>query len=73
MVPFGALASVIRRFRGTAVCYYHSYDFDGTTPGLRAIRSTLLAREVLGRSRIEPIFMRLARHFGSETCFDAAI
>jgi hypothetical protein len=72
-VPFAALNSVIRRFTGTAVCYYHSYDFDGTTPGLKAVRSTLLAREVLGRSRIEPIFMRLARRFGSETCFDAAV
>jgi peptidoglycan/xylan/chitin deacetylase (PgdA/CDA1 family) len=72
-VPYAALNSVIRRFAGTAVCYYHSYDFDGTTPGLKAVRSALLAREVIGRARIEPIFMRLARRFGSETCFDAAI
>jgi peptidoglycan/xylan/chitin deacetylase (PgdA/CDA1 family) len=73
VVPYAALTSAIRRFGGTAVCYYHSYDFDGTTPPWRYIRSTMLAREVVGRSRIQPIFMRLARRFGSETCFDAAI
>jgi hypothetical protein len=40
---------------------------------LKAVRSAALARQILGRGRILPIFMRLARQFGSETCFDAAI
>jgi len=73
LVPFAAVASAIKASEATAVCYYHSYDFDGTTPGLSAVRSALLAREVVGRGRIAPIFMRIARRFGSETCFDAAI
>lgn len=73
MVPFAAVANAVTHSPGTAVCYYHSYDFDGTTPGLKAVRSTALARQILGRGRIMPIFMRLARQFGSETCFDAAI
>jgi Domain of unknown function (DUF3473)/Polysaccharide deacetylase len=73
LMPFAAVASAIRAFRGTAVCYYHSYDFDGTTPGLGAVRSAALARQVVGRARIAPIFLKLARRFGSETCFDAAI
>ena len=73
MVPFAAVATAVTHSPGTAVCYYHSYDFDGTTPGLKALGSTALARQLLGRGRIMPIFMRLARQFGSETCFDAAI
>lgn len=73
MVPFAAVSTAVRQSPGTAVCYYHSYDFDGTTPGLGAVRSTALARQILGRGRIMPIFLRLARQFGSETCFDAAI
>ncbi|HVA10326.1 MAG TPA: polysaccharide deacetylase family protein [Acidimicrobiales bacterium] len=73
MVPFAAVSNAVRQCPGTAVCYYHSYDFDGTTPGLGAVRSTALARQILGRGRIMPIFLRLARQFGSETCFDAAI
>ena len=50
---------------GTAVCYYHSYDFDGTTPGLGSIRSSAVARQLIARGRIEPIFLRLAHRFGS--------
>ena len=73
MVPFSAVSTAVTQSPRTAVCYYHSYDFDGTTPGLKAVRSVALARQILGRERIMPIFMRLARQFGSETCFDAAI
>jgi hypothetical protein len=73
LMPFAVVSSAVAQYGGTAVCYYHSYDFDGTTPGLKAVRSTALARQVLGRSRIMPMFLRLARKFGSETCFDAAI
>ena len=73
LMPFAALVSAIRALNRTAVCYYHSYDFDGTTPGLGAVRSAALARQVVGRRRIAPIFLKLAGRFGSETCFDAAI
>jgi hypothetical protein len=50
------------------VLYYHSYDFDGTLPGLDAVRSPMLARQLLGRGRIAPIARRLTQRFGSETC-----
>jgi hypothetical protein len=73
LMPFPALTAAISRFPATAVCYYHSYDFDGTIPGLKTVRSTALARQVVGRSRIEPIFLRLAHKFGSRTCSDAAV
>jgi len=73
LVPFAAVSAAVTQCPGTAVCYYHSYDFDGTTPGLSAVRSTALARQIVGRGRIMPIFLRLARRYGSETCFDAAI
>jgi hypothetical protein len=73
LLPFTAVSRAIRSASRTSVCYYHSYDFDGSTPALGDAPSVDLARQVLGRNRIEPIFMRLARRFGSETCFDAAI
>ena len=52
--------------------YYHSYDFDGTLPGMGAVRSPMLARQLLGRGRIAPIVWRLTERFGSETCAHAA-
>lgn len=73
LLPYPAVAAAIESNAGTAFCYYHSYDFDGTTPGLGAIRSTAVARQLLGRGRIAPMFLRLARRFGSETCLSAAI
>ncbi len=73
LLPLAAVSTAIRSSPGTAVCYYHSYDFDGTTPGWSAIRSQAVARQVLGRGRIAPMFMRLVRQFGSETCNRVAI
>ena len=72
LLPFGAVAAATQRCRGPAVHYYHSYDFDGTLPGLGAVRSPMLARQLLGRSRIAPIVWRLTSRFGSETCAHAA-
>jgi peptidoglycan/xylan/chitin deacetylase (PgdA/CDA1 family) len=72
-LPYAAVSAAIRNTPGTAVCYYHSYDFDGTTPGLNVIRSAAVARQLIGRSRITPIFLRLAHRFGSETCLSAAV
>jgi Domain of unknown function (DUF3473)/Polysaccharide deacetylase len=72
VVPYSLLSEAVRQWPGTAVCYYHSYDFDGTTPGIRSVNSTAVARQVVGRSRIAPIFLRLVRRFGSESCLSAA-
>jgi hypothetical protein len=73
LLPLAAVSAAIRSSPGAAVCYYHSYDFDGTTPGLRSIRSQAVAKQVLGRGRIAPMFLRLVRRFGSETCNRVAI
>ncbi len=72
LLPFAAVASAARRSPGPAVLYYHSYDFDDTLPGLGAVRSPMLARQLLGRGRIAPIVWRLTELFGSETCAHAA-
>jgi peptidoglycan/xylan/chitin deacetylase (PgdA/CDA1 family) len=72
LLPFSAVAAAARRGPGPAVLYYHSYDFDGTLPGLEAVRSPMLARQLLGRGRIAPIVWRLTERFGSETCAHVA-
>ncbi|HTZ10136.1 MAG TPA: polysaccharide deacetylase family protein [Acidimicrobiales bacterium] len=73
LLPFGVVASTAQRAPGPAVLYYHSYDFDGTLPGLGAVRSPLLARQIVGRHRIAPLVWRLTARFGSETCAHAAL
>ena len=72
LLPLSVVESVARRFPGPSVLYYHSYDFDGTLPGWRAVRSPMLARQVLGRGRIAPIVWRLTQRYGSETCDHAS-
>jgi len=72
LLPFSAVEAAARRSPGPAVLYYHSYDFDGTLPGLGAVRSPMLARQLLGRGRIAPIVWRLTERFGSETCAHVA-
>jgi hypothetical protein len=71
MLPFPAVAAATQRTAGPAVLYYHSYDFDDTLPGLGAVRSPMLAKQLLGRGRIAPIAWRLTDRFGSETCHHA--
>jgi peptidoglycan/xylan/chitin deacetylase (PgdA/CDA1 family) len=72
LLPFSALTGAARHFPGPAVLYYHSYDFDGTLPPLGAVRSPMLARQVLGRGRIAPMVWRVTERFGSETCAHVA-
>jgi peptidoglycan/xylan/chitin deacetylase (PgdA/CDA1 family) len=68
LLPFATVAAATQSAAQPAVLYYHSYDFDGTLPGLDAVRSPMLARQLLGRGRIAPIAWRLTERFGSETC-----
>ena len=72
LLPMAAVTQAVTRHPGPAVLYYHSYDFDGTVPGVREVRSAALAKQVLGRRRIATIFQDLTRRFGSETCRHAA-
>jgi hypothetical protein len=52
------------------VLYYHSYDFDGTIPGLAQAPSAAMAKQALGRKRISASFWALTRRYGSRTCCD---
>jgi len=72
MLPYAAVVGAARQSTRPAVFYYHSYDFDGTLPGLGAMRSPMLARQLLGRGRIASIVARLTARLGSETCVDAS-
>jgi hypothetical protein len=72
LMPQAAVTRAVAHHQGPAVLYYHSYDFDGTVPGVRDVRSVALAKQVLGRRRIATIFEDLTRRFGSETCRHAA-
>jgi peptidoglycan/xylan/chitin deacetylase (PgdA/CDA1 family) len=72
LLPTAAVTRAMAHQSGPAVLYYHSYDFDGTLPGVRDVRSAALAKQVLGRRRIATIFQNLTRRFGSETCRHAA-
>jgi hypothetical protein len=54
-----------------AVHYYHSYDFGVPLPSVRATRSAAVAKQVLGRKRVSPVFHHLLSHYGSERCAHA--
>jgi Domain of unknown function (DUF3473)/Polysaccharide deacetylase len=71
VLPLGVVANAIERCPGKAVLYYHSYDFDGSLPPLREVRTLALAEQVVGRRRVANTFRRLCQRFGSETCLDA--
>lgn len=73
LIPRGLVASAIARSPSPAVVYYHSYDFDGTLPPSRVIRSPALARQILFRERISTVYSMLIGRFGSEICEGAAV
>ncbi len=68
LLPMRFLSSAVARAPEPVVLYYHSYDFGATLPSLGRIRSVAVARQVIGRSRIEAIFTTLLATFGSRTC-----
>lgn len=73
VLPPGVVDAAVRRSGRPAVLYYHSYDFDGSLPDVRAMRSMALARQLLGRRRIGREFRRLVGRFGSQTCTSVAL
>jgi peptidoglycan/xylan/chitin deacetylase (PgdA/CDA1 family) len=68
VLPKWFVASAALRARQPAVFYYHSYDFDGTVPRARTVRSLAVARQVLLRERIPTVFANLVGRLGSATC-----
>jgi hypothetical protein len=71
-LPARLVAEAVRASDGPAVCYYHSYDFDGTVPPLRQARSVAEAKQSLARGRIAGAFAGLTTLFGSTTCGNVA-
>jgi len=67
-LPTRMVAEAVRASTRPAVCYYHSYDFDGTVPPLRKVRTAALAKQALARGRIAGVFAGLTEEFGSTTC-----
>jgi hypothetical protein len=72
LFPTAVVTGAVRRARGAAVCYYHSYDFDGTVPPLRQVRSGAAVKQVVGRGRIAAVFAVLGQRFGSSICSHVA-
>lgn len=71
LLPCRSLGPLVRRHKGPAVLYYHSYDFGSELPRAWEIRSATVAAQVLGRRRIPRLFESLLTAFGSVTCADA--
>ena len=70
LLPFRAVTSVIDSSEGSAVLYYHSYDFGATLPGTTSIRSLSMAKQLLGRGRVAGMFSQLLSRYGSKACAD---
>ena len=71
LFPRRLVPTLIRPLPPPAVLAYHSYDFGRELPPLRSARSALVVSQVLGRSRVAPIFDMLIDQFGSRTCSEA--
>jgi len=72
LLPGRAVAAVVEASAAPRVLYYHSYDFGADLPGLGAIRSAAVAKQVLGRKRVAKVFEMLIRRYGSEACANVA-
>jgi peptidoglycan/xylan/chitin deacetylase (PgdA/CDA1 family) len=73
LLPRELVARSVARASRPAVLYYHSYDFGVRLATVRSTRSTAVARQVLGRKRVEPVFRHVLAHYGSDTCDHARI
>jgi hypothetical protein len=68
LLPRSVTDRVVGRASGTAVLYYHSYDFGATLPGIASIRSLAVAKQLLGRDRVSGTFSRILSRYGSKAC-----
>ncbi len=68
LVPLAVTSSVLDRGTGTAVLYYHSYDFGATLPAAGSIRSLAMAKQLVGRRRVAKIFSIMLSRYGSQVC-----
>lgn len=70
LLPASVVTAAVGRAQAPVVLYYHSYDFGATLPGLGTIRSVAVAKQLLGRSRVEGAFAAILSRFGSKACVD---
>jgi hypothetical protein len=68
LLPVAATSAMLNSATGTAVLYYHSYDFGATLPGAGSIRSLAMAKQLVGRGRVSTVFARILGRYGSEAC-----
>ncbi len=68
LLPAAVTRSAVGSADGTAVLYYHSYDFGATLPGTGSIRSVPVAKQLLGRGRVSSLFTQVLDRYGSEAC-----
>ncbi len=70
LLPAPVVSRAVGRGGGTAVLYYHSYDFGATLPGLGSIRSVAAAKQLVGRGRVARVFSSILARYGSKVCAD---
>jgi peptidoglycan/xylan/chitin deacetylase (PgdA/CDA1 family) len=73
VLPRRFVARQTSRATSPVVLYYHSYDFGVRLPSVRSTRSLAVARQVLCRRRVEPVFRHLLDTYGSEGCDHARV
>ncbi len=70
LLPTPVVTHAVGTGQGTAVLYYHSYDFGATLPGFGSIRSVAVAKQLVGRGRVAGVFSSILRRYGSRVCAD---
>jgi hypothetical protein len=71
LLPGPVVVSAIGLAEGPKVLYYHSYDFGATLPGTPSIRSLAVAKQLVGRGRVAPLFSKILSRYGSKACTNA--
>ena len=70
LLPVPVVTGSVNRSDGPVVLYYHSYDFGATLPRVSSIRTLAVAKQLLGRSRVDKAFSAVLSRYGSKACVD---
>jgi hypothetical protein len=68
LVPVAVTSALVDSAPDPAVLYYHSYDFGATLPPISSIRSWGVAKQLMGRGRVQSVFSSMLARYGSEVC-----
>ncbi|MGH9080683.1 MAG: DUF3473 domain-containing protein, partial [Acidimicrobiales bacterium] len=66
LLPVAVTSAALDAADGTAVLYYHSYDFGATLPSTSSMRSLAVAKQLVGRGRVSKVFSRILSRYGSQ-------